>query len=441
MKSLRILGTRGIPANHGGFETFAEHLALYLAARGWHVTVYCQDDEGNEIHEERWRSVRLVHIPVRRRGVLGTIEFDWKSTLHASREPGLVLTLGYNTAIFCLWYRLKGLTNLINMDGIEWRRQKWGYWAKAWFYFNEWAGAWLGNHLVADHPAIKKHLSTRVHRGKITTIAYGAHRVEQADAGLLDGYGLAPNSYAVLIARAEPENSILEVVRAWSRNQRGLKLVVLGKYAPDHAYQRLVRKCASEEVVFLGAIYDSKIVGALRYFARFYIHGHQVGGTNPSLVEALGAGNAVLAHDNPFNRWVAGQQAQYFTGEDDCDALLDDILNDHAQISVMREASRERHAEAFTWDHILRDYESLLVNYLPSPAESPVLNSNNPNIRDASEILDGLRMSIEKHVVNARGLDVREASEALHYVRLAIEKLVVDAEASKRHKGHKALDR
>lgn len=360
LKKIRILGIRGIPANHGGFETFAEHLALYLVRQGWEVTVYCQEDDG-QVYEDTWQGVRRIHIPVSQGGALGTIVFDWKSNLHAGRSEGLILTLGYNTAVFSLWFRLKGINNIINMDGIEWRRQKWGALAKTWFYLNEWAGAWLGNHLVADHPAIKTHLSTRVSGNKITTIAYGAPEVRQADPERLAQYGLRPGGYAILIARAEPENSILEVVQAWSRRRRGVKLVVLGKYDPAHAYQRSVTEAASDEVLFLGAIYEAENVGALRFYSRLYVHGHQVGGTNPSLVEALGAGNPVLAHDNPFNRWVAGPEARYFDGADGAASILDTLLEDQEALARMGAASRARHQEAFTWEQILGQYERLLL--------------------------------------------------------------------------------
>lgn len=362
-KTLRILGTRGVPASHGGFETFAEHLALYLVQRGWDITVYCQDDGGTAVREDSWRGIRRVHIPVRRGGALGTIEFDWKATLHSAREPGLVLTLGYNTAVFGLWYRVKGLTNLFNMDGIEWRRQKWGAVARAWFYLNEWAGAWLGNHLIADHPHIKTHLSSRVTPAKITTIAYGADRIVEADVNVLARYGLEPQRYAILIARAEPENSILEAVQAWSAKPRGMPLVVLGKYDPAHAYQNAVRQAASDEVKFIGAVYEAAAVQALRLYARLYVHGHQVGGTNPSLVEALGAGNAVLAHDNPFNRWVAGPQAAYFSDAAGAAEQLDLILEHDERLAAMRAGSLARHAAEFTWEQILGDYETLLAPY------------------------------------------------------------------------------
>lgn len=360
-KKIKILGIRGIPAAHGGFETFAERLALYLVERGWLVTVYCQQDGKGAIIEDLWEGIHRVHIPVARSGPLGTIIFDWKSTLHAARLPGQVLTLGYNTASFGLVYRLRGMRNLINMDGIEWHRGKWGKAARAWFYLNDWAGCWLGNHLVADHPEIANHLATRVQRSKITMIPYGADAVESADIGVLAEHGLEAKRYAVVIARAEPENSILEMVRAFSSKPRKVKLVILGRYTPDsNAYHKAVLAAASPDVIFTGAIYDSVKVAALRFYARFYVHGHQVGGTNPSLVEAMGAGSAILAHDNHFNRWVAGEGARYFSDTESCGQQMDVMFANDELIAQMSAFSRDRHRQAYTWPQILNQYEMLL---------------------------------------------------------------------------------
>ena len=366
-KKIRILGIRGIPAAHGGFETFAENLALYLVRHGWEVTVYCQEDGPGPVVEDTWNGVRRVRMPIPTSGVAGTIVFDWKSTLHTLREDGLVLTLGYNTAVFCALYRLMGISNVINMDGIEWRRRKWGTLAKAWFWLNDWLGCWLGNHLVADHPAIAQHLETRVGAAKISTIAYGADAVYSADASILAQYGLEPGGYAILIARAEQENSIIEIVRAWSRARRGVRLVVLGKYESGHAYQDAVKAAASEEVLFLGAIYEKEVVQALRFFARFYVHGHQVGGTNPSLVESLGAGNAILAHDNRYNRGVSAEGGMYFSNEDECAAMIGLLLDDEALLNRLKAASRQRHRDLFTWNKVLEDYETLLGQWIDVP--------------------------------------------------------------------------
>jgi glycosyltransferase involved in cell wall biosynthesis len=266
MKSLLILGTRGVPAQHGGFETFAEKLSLFLVARGWQVTVYCQEDSGEKMWESTWQGVRRIHIPVATPGALGTIIFDLKATWHALSQRGLFLTLGYNTAVFNLLQRLKGQVNVINMDGIEWRRDKWGIVAKTWFWLNERIGCWTGNHLVADHPQIKAHLATRVRDSKITMIPYGGDEVLAADAVLLERHGLEPGQFSVIIARPEPENSFLEMVRAFSRRPRQHKLVVLGNFQPDsNPYHCAVMQAASDEVLFPGAIYESPVVQALRH--------------------------------------------------------------------------------------------------------------------------------------------------------------------------------
>ena len=376
-KTLRILGTRGVPAAHGGFETFAEYLSLYLVAQGWRVVVYCQEDcqkEGTApvagpLFIDTWQGVERVHIPVSQDGPKGTIVFDWQATAHAARHRDLCLTLGYNTALFCARLRLKGIPNLINMDGIEWSRAKWGAVAKTWFWLNDWAGCWLGDHLVADHPLIKAHLQSRVAPGKITTIPYGAdaltHTHTHASTDPVHALGLEPGRFLTVIARAEPENSLLDMVQGYSATPRGMPLVVLGNYQDNNAYHRAVKAAASAEVRFVGAIYDKTVVQALRFHSAAYVHGHQVGGTNPSLVEALGAGNAVVAHDNRFNRWVAGEGAMYFNGAASFAKCMDTLLNNPAMLATLRQCGQRRFREAFTWPDVLGQYEALLTRYLP----------------------------------------------------------------------------
>lgn len=363
-RKLLILGTRGIPAQYGGFETYAERLALYLVGKGWEVTVYCQV-EGKELREKYWKGIRLVHIPVKRDNAIGSIIFDFKSTLHAIQEEGIPLVLGYNTAIFSLLYRLKGRVNLINMDGMEWQREKWSPLAKAWLYLNEHFGAWFGNHLIADHPEIKNYLCGYINPDKITVIPYGTEPLTNTDVSHLEPYGLVKGEYALVIARAEPENSILEIVSAFSQRQRGLKLFILGTYTPEECpYHQEVLAAASDEVIFPGAIYQKEVVQALRYHARLYIHGHRVGGTNPSLVEALAANNPVLAHDNAFNRWVAGSGARFFSNEADCAAQLEQCLAQTEELSKMQQASRKRYQEAFAQQKDLEAYEDLFLAQL-----------------------------------------------------------------------------
>ena len=367
-KTVRILGTRGIPAAHGGFETFAEKLALHLVAHGWRVVVYCQEDGVGPVVDDVWHGVERVRIPVDMAGPKGTIWFDWKATLHAARHNDLCLTLGYNTAYFCTLLRARGIPNLINMDGIEWARAKWGPLAKSWFWLNERAACWLGDHLVADHPQIAVHLRTRVRAEKITTIPYGADVVSSAPTEPVRSLGLEPGRFLTVIARPEPENSLLEVVAGFSTRPRGRQLVVMGNYDDDNHYHRAVRAAASAEVRFVGAIYDKTVVQALRFHSLAYVHGHQAGGTNPSLVEALGAGNAVVAHDNRFNRWVSQGGAVYFSNADSFSARMDEILTDPGldQLNSLRQHGKKRFQALFTWPAILQQYEELLTSHLPN---------------------------------------------------------------------------
>ncbi len=363
-KQLVITGTRGIPAKHGGFETFAEYLALYLVKRNWEVLVYCQGEPGSEYSETHWNGVKLITIPENRTGPLGTIIFDFKTTIHSLKHTGLILTLGYNTAIFNIIYRLYGRRNLINMDGIEWKREKWGAIAKSWFWLNERFGCWFGHHLIADHPEIKNHLATRVNEKKITTIAYGGKQILDADVSVLEQFGLSQNGYAIVIARAEPENSILEIVEGFSSAKREKKLVVLGNYDfENNEYHQKVKEAASDDVLFLGAIYDNHLVGSLRYHSCAYVHGHQVGGTNPSLVEAMGANNAVIAHDNKFNRWVANSGALYFTSSETIASCFTKIFSNKDLQTKLQENIDSRFKSDFTWEKILAEYESLFEEW------------------------------------------------------------------------------
>ena len=359
-KTLLILGTRGVPANHGGFETFAERYALFLAARGWRVSVYCQEDVeaiSDGVRTDVWRGITRIFVQTARKGGLGALDFDWKCVRDALSRPGVCLVLGYNGAAFLPVLRLAGRKVFTNMDGIEWKRPKWPLPVRAWFYVNEWIAAWTSQRLIADHPAIAAHLASRRRRKATVVIPYGGDPVAAAPAEPLVALGLEPQGYLVSIARIEPDNNILTVVKAFSAARRGVKLVVLGKFEEGNAYHAEVRAAASDEVVFPGAIYDPAIVRALRFHARAYLHGHTVGGTNPSLVEALWAGNAVIAHDNAYNRWTAGAAGIWFSDVASCAAAIGLALADDELVARLGEAARARAVAAFQWRDVLVAYE------------------------------------------------------------------------------------
>ena len=155
--TVRILGTHGVPGNYGGFETAAENVAKYLVRRGWRVVVYCQAEGRAPITQDSWEGIERVHISVDLPGWRGTSKFDWLSIAHACQFDDLCLTFGYNTGIYNFRQRLKGIRNVINMDGIEWQRARWGFAKQAILYVNERFAALFGNHLIADHPEIEKY--------------------------------------------------------------------------------------------------------------------------------------------------------------------------------------------------------------------------------------------------------------------------------------------
>lgn len=358
--TLLILGTRGIPAAHGGFETFAERLALHLASRGWRVGVYCQAEVErvrDRVSTRTWNGITLITVEVALRGPAATLAFDAFCVKDAATRGGVCLVLGYNGAAFLPYLRARGGRILTNMDGIEWRRPKWPLPVRAFFYGSEWIAAWSSQRLVADHPAIADHLARRRPRRAIATIPYGG---DPPPADLRPPpLGLEPGRYLVSIARIEPDNNILTLVEAFSRKPRGMRLVVLGTLKVGNAYHRAVEDAAGLEVLMPGAIYEPEMVQSLRVHARAYLHGHTVGGTNPSLVEALWAGNAVIAHDNPFNRGTAGEGQFYFTEGDSCAAAIERVLTDDGAVAAARAAARAQ-AERFRWDDVLAAYEDEL---------------------------------------------------------------------------------
>ena len=359
---LTILGCRGVPAEHGGFETFAEQIALYLVSKGWQVSVYCQEDDSKAgIYKEEWRGVTRLVVPTRAKGPMGTILFDWKSMWHAARLPGALLILGYNTAIFAVIPRMLGRQVMINMDGFEWRRPKWSLPARLWLWMNARFASLLATTLIADHPIVEAHCLTYARQDKVVMIPYGANARKVVEKEHLRALNLAPGGYFLIICRIEPDNSVLEIVRAFSASKRSRSLVVLGRLDKKHPYHAAVLRAASDEVKFLGAIYDSNVTSSLRAHARAYCHGHTVGGTNPSLVESISFGSAIIAHDNEFNRWTAGKDQFYFKDEESCEKCISQANADDEAVKRARAAAAERFKIEFNLHSVLSSYEALIL--------------------------------------------------------------------------------
>ncbi len=363
-KQLVILGTHGIPAKHGGFETCAEKLAIYLTTQGWQVTVFCSGHTNgiNTWHGVTCHTIKTSHLSGWRK-YLTPLLYDWHAIWASRHRDAIFLTMGYNTALFniVLWFYKR--RQIFNMDGMEWQRSKYQRaHEKIWLKLNEYAALRIADTCIADHPVIANYLVKRYAHVPITTIAYGADTIDptQSDPAILNNYGLSAFAYGLIIARPEPENQILEIVQAWQASGVIQPLVILGRYDANNVYHRQVQQTAADaNVLFIGAIYGTPIVTALRIYAAVYLHGHTVGGTNPSLVEAMAAGCLIVAHDNPFNRGVAADAAWYFSDQK--------ILANHIQAvfqnpqgHILRTKAREHHANHYQWLPILQQYEQLL---------------------------------------------------------------------------------
>lgn len=365
--TVRILGTHGVPAAYGGFETAAENVGLYLRDRGWRVVVYCQLPGRGATTTDKWNGLERVLIREPREGWRGTSAFDLTSVRHALRahRSGEVwLTFGYNTGIFDIMPRLRRIPNVVNMDGMEWTRKRWGLAKQAILLANERLAGLVGDVLIADHPVIAQYLGRHFGRRRVTTITYGAHEVLDAPTGPVEAEGLRPGRYGIVVCRPIPENSVLEIVSAWSRRHRGMPLVVVGPYGGHEPYAAAVRASASDEVLFPGAIFDPERLSALRHHAGLYLHGHTVGGTNPSLVEAMAAGNAVVAHRNVYNSWVVGDDNEHFSDSTELARILDELLDDAPRRRRMGAANRARFRSEFTWSKIGDQYETALLKAL-----------------------------------------------------------------------------
>lgn len=372
--AIYILGTRGIPASHGGFETFAERFALHMVERGWDVTCYCQVE--NLSYADRplidyWRGVRRVTFAAGN-NAFGTMKFDLSCVRHALNERGVMLVLGYNTAIFSAFLRTSPNPVLTNMDGIEWKRAKWPWFGKLWFLMNECIGALSSTKLIADHPEIAIHLTRWRRESDITMIPYGADRVVSAPEAPVLELGLTPRRYVISIGRIEPENNILPMISGYSRKSRTYDFVCLGKLEPDrNRYHAAVIAAGKDRVKFPGAIYEADRVKSLRFHALAYCHGHSVGGTNPSLVEALGVGNPILAHDNQYNKWVAGADQLFFADEGECAQHFDALeAMEESDRKTLSDRARQRFESNFQWLPVLEEYRMLCVQHSPAAIDA-----------------------------------------------------------------------
>ncbi|MEM7515399.1 MAG: DUF1972 domain-containing protein [Planctomycetota bacterium] len=370
---LAILGSRGIPARYGGFETFVEEISKRLVARGADVTVFCEKERRARRLPKRFGRVALEHIPTWAPGPLRSLQYDrasWKQAQKARQPFDVVYMLGYGSACFFDPPRKRRGPKLwINMDGLEWRRSKWSGLARRWLAKMEERATKAADLLVFDNEAVREDVLSRWGRGgrfgartDSTVLAYGAPLAPLvASMEHLAHRGLQPGGYDLVVCRSEPENHLLEIARAHAASSAKVPLVVVANTHRGTDYDRRCLALDGENVRFLGTVWDSGELLALRRGARAYLHGHSVGGTNPSLLEAMVCGAPTIAHDNPFNREVLGADAFWFRTEAELSRRLDEFeaYPPSRRMEIGRLA-RKRAIENYDWEEIADRYFDLL---------------------------------------------------------------------------------
>jgi len=355
-----ILGTRGVPANYGGFETLAEELGRRLADRGHDVTVYCRRGFVDPSLGS-YCGMRLVVLPSIRTKHLETVTNTLLSALHAAfARFDTVLLCNAANAPFVPILRWTGIPVAINVDGLERKRRKWGAAGRIYYRLCEGLAARLPNRLVTDARVIQRYYR-RFHGQDSTMIAYGGDLEPPATSETLDSLGLEPNQYVLYVSRFEPENNPDRVVEAWSRMAGDRRLVMVGgaPYSDDLIHR--IHELADHRVVLPGAVYG---VGyrELLFNCRAYVHATEVGGTHPALVEAMGAGRPVLYYDTPENREVAsGAGVGFrFSGSARLERTLGDLLDDGPRLAELGARSRARVEERYRWSSVADAYEGVL---------------------------------------------------------------------------------
>ncbi len=357
-----ILGTRGIPNQYGGFEQFAEYLAPGLVARGHEVWVY--NSSTHPYKESSWQGVNIIHCydPENKIGTAGQFVYDFNCIRDARlREFDVVLQLGYtSSSVWGPWLPENAVV-FTNMDGLEWKRSKYNKLVQKYLIrAEEWAIK-TSDVLIADSLGIRDYLQDTYHKHS-EFIAYGAEPLEKKNPEVLNQWQLSADDYYLLVARMEPENHIEVILDGYMQSGVERPFVVIGRTENTYG-KRLVEKYAkAPRVKFLGAIYDMDALNQLRHYCSLYFHGHSVGGTNPSLLEAMACETLIVAHNNPFNRAVLEEDGLYF---DDAEGVCNWIREVRSgEMDEKKARNLEKIKTQYRWEQIIDRYEQVFIKHL-----------------------------------------------------------------------------
>ena len=355
-----ILGIRGVPANYGGFETFAEQLGKRLVERGHSVTVYGRDAWVAKA-VTTYLGMRIVRLPAPRSKYLETVIHTLFAAVHAVfRRYDVVYLCNSANVPAAILLRLAGKRVVLNVDGLEWQRAKWNRIGRAYYRACAAIAARLPVHVVTDAHVIQAYYQSAY--GRATDyFPYGTEIGKTPDDGTLANLGLAPNEYVLYVSRLEPENNAHVAIEAYGSVRTAFPLAIVGDAPYASEYIAALKATTDSRVRFLGAIYGPGY-HVLRSHAAAYIQATEVGGTHPALVEAMGAGNAIAANDVPEHREALGDAGLYYRGPGELASALQRIIDNRALADELRSRARDRAQATYSWDHVTEMYEAWFEN-------------------------------------------------------------------------------
>ncbi|GAB4191149.1 MAG: glycosyltransferase [Phycisphaeraceae bacterium] len=377
---IALMGTRGVPASYSGFETCVEQLGQRLVRRGHEVTVYCRTHHIT-YPKDTYLGMRLVKLPTIRNKYLDTLAHSFLSSLHALTQPyhvGLYFIAGNSPVTWIP--RLAGIRTALNVDGLDWKRDKWNSLAKRYIRFAEWFAQFGPDLYLTDSPLVQDYYREKT--GKAPPyIVYGSDIEKLPPGPTLSQYGLEPRKYVLFVGRLVPENNAHHLVEAFRQLDTDMRCVVVGDapYAED--YQRHLRELAGddERIVFTGYVFGDgyRELGSNAYA---YVATTGVGGTHPALIEAMAMGNCCIVNDTPVNLQTIAGNGLAYEGERGADSLreiLEGVLDDPQEAQAYRDKAAQHAATAYSWEAVTDQYEKMCYELcgLPVPARLAAVES------------------------------------------------------------------
>jgi glycosyltransferase involved in cell wall biosynthesis len=358
--NIAILGTRGIPNNYGGYEQAATFLSVGLLQKGHTVTVY--NSHNHPYRENKWNGVEIIHCydPEYKTGTAGQFIYDLNCIRDARKKNyDVILFMGYTSnSVWAKFYPPQAVI-ISHMDGLEWQRSKYSMPVRRFLRYAEKLAVKHSDFYITDSPGIQKYLQEKYNISS-RYISYGATIYNSECKDVLNSFGLSPNNYYLAIARIEPENNIETILNGFLESGSDKKFIVVGNANTRYGKELQKKFSRAKQILFAGSLFDQQKLHSLRAFCSLYFHGHSVGGTNPSLLEAMAGKALIVAHDNLFNKNVLGNDAYFFSFAGDIKNIIHTVKKIETEEQMTRN-NLEKIKNHYSWEKIIDQYENFIL--------------------------------------------------------------------------------